>query len=211
MKKNSKIPMIGKRFGKLTVISESNKDKRGECFWICRCDCGNTKTVSGYKLRSGNTSSCGCLQKEIRASGVLRRTHGMTKTRLYSAFYNMRSRCYYKKNLMYKNYGGRGIRVCEEWESFESFKKWAFANGYEEGLTLERIDVNKNYCPENCKWIPVKDQYLNRTDSHKITAFGKTQTLKEWADEIGIKYDTLERRINAYGWPVEKALKTPVK
>ena len=108
---------------------------------------------------------------------------------------------------MYKNYGGRGIRVCDEWkDDFEPFMKWAQENGYKEGLSIERIDVNGNYEPSNCKWITPKEQYLNRTDSHLITAFGKTQTIKEWADESGLKYNTIERRINQYGWTAEEAV-----
>ena len=119
----------------------------------------------------------------------------------------MKHRCNDPKNMMYKNYGGRGIKVCDEWlNSFDAFDTWAESAGYVEGLSIERIDVNGNYEPSNCKWITKKQQYLNRTDSHRITAFGKTQTIKEWSDETGIKYDTIERRINQYGWTPERAV-----
>ena len=107
---------------------------------------------------------------------------------------------------MYKNYGGRGIRCCEEWNSFDEFMKWANESGYTDDLTLERIDINKGYNPDNCSWIPRDKQYLNRSDSHYLTAFGKTQTIKEWSEETGIKYDTLHARIKYYGWDPEKAL-----
>ena len=131
----------------------------------------------------------------------------MTDSRLYTAWLNMRSRCYSVNNIMYQNYGGRGICVCDEWRnSFENFMSWANGNGYQEGLTLERINVDGNYEPSNCTWITKTEQYLNRTDSHKITAFGKTQTIKEWSDESGLKYDTIERRINQYGWSAEEAV-----
>ena len=107
---------------------------------------------------------------------------------------------------MFYAYGAKGIRVCEEWHSFEKFAEWALSHGYNDTLTIERIDYSKDYCPENCKWIPKQEQYLNRSDSHLVTAYGKTQTIKEWSDETGIKYDTIERRINAYGWSAEKAV-----
>lgn len=119
----------------------------------------------------------------------------------------MKRRCLDPNNTMYKNYGGRGIRVCPEWLSgFEQFREWSEVTGYTEGLSIERIDVNGNYEPSNCKWIEKEKQYLNRTDSHYITAFGRTMTLKEWADESGLKYDTIERRINQYNWDPEKAV-----
>ena len=194
----------GNRYGKLTVVSLDHV--KGKAFWMCRCDCGASKVISGDKLRSGNTKSCGCIQDELRKSGRLRRTHGMTKSRLYTEWCNMRSRCDNSKNVMFKNYGGRGIRYCDEWKIFENFHKWASESGYTDELTLERINVNKNYCTDNCCWIPREKQYFNRTDSHYITAFGKTQTIKEWSDDTGIKYDTIHARIKYYGWDPEKAL-----
>ena len=197
--------MTGMKFGKLTVISLDHKDKRGECKWLCRCDCGNEKIVSGNKLRSGNTKSCGCYQKAVR--GKFRITHGMTDSKLYVIWCNMKSRCGNEKNNMYYRYGGRGIQVYPEWEnSFDIFAEWAKATGYKEGLSIERINIDEGYSPENCRWITKREQYLNRSDSHLVTAFGKTQTIKEWADETGIKYDTIERRINQYGYTPEEAL-----
>jgi len=199
------IDITNQRFGKLVVVSKHHQDKRQEWFWECKCDCGNTKIVSGYKLRSGNTKSCGCLQKEVRNAG-LHKSHGMSDTRLYTTWLNMKHRCYYKKNAMYYAYGAKGIRVCNDWFDFENFAEWALSHGYADDLTIERIDYTKDYCPENCKWIPMTDQYLNRSDSHLVTAFGKTQTIKEWSAETGIKYDTIERRLNAYGWSAEEAV-----
>lgn len=194
----------GKRYGNLTVIALDHV--KNKAFWLCKCECGNTKVVSGDKLRSGNTKSCGCIQDKVRKSGNNRRTHGMTHSRLYSEWCNMRSRCNYPGNVMYKNYGGRGIRCCEEWNSFDAFMKWANESGYTDDLTLERIDINKGYNPDNCSWIPRNKQYLNRSDIHYLTAFGKTQTIKEWSEETGIKYDTIHARIKYYGWDAEKAL-----
>ena len=200
------IDITGQRFGRLTVLRLDKIDKRGEKFWLCQCDCGNTASVSSYKLRTGYTRSCGCLQQEHRKEGFNRK-HGMADTKLYVIWQNMKHRCTDPKNMMFKHYGGRGITVCQEWLSgFEQFLKWAESAGYYEGLSLERINVNGNYEPNNCKWITKTQQYLNRTDSHFLTAFGRTQTIKEWADESGIKYDTIERRVNQYGWSAEKAV-----
>ena len=199
------IDITGKKFGRLLVINPDHKNNRGLWFWKCHCDCGNEAIVSGDKLRRGVTKSCGCLQKEHRTIGF-HKTHGMTSTRLYYEWSNMRSRCLYPKNSMYKRYGGRGIKLCEEWLSFEAFRDWALSSGYSDELTLERRDVDGDYCPQNCCWIPLKSQYLNRSDSHFVTAFGETKTIKEWSDSSGIKYDTIERRINRYGWSAEDAV-----
>lgn len=199
------LDITGKKYGRLTVIEPDHKDYRQLWYWRCICECGNETVVSGDKLRRGATKSCGCLQQEHRREGF-HRTHGMTNSRLYYEWSNMRSRCLYKRNRMYSRYGGRGIKLCDEWLTFENFMEWAAQNGYSDDLTLERIDVDGNYCPENCCWIPREGQYLNRSDSHFITAFGETKTIKEWADSSGIKYDTIERRINQYGWSAEDAV-----
>lgn len=198
--------ITGQQFGELTVISFDGKDKRGEATWKCKCSCGNITTVTGHKLRSGWTKSCGCLQDKHRHEGF-HKTHGMTNTKLYVIWQNMKHRCYDPNNIMFKNYGGRGIRVCDEWLSgFEPFMKWSFENGYSDGKSIDRIDVNGKYEPINCRWVNREQQYLNRTDSHLLTAFGKTKTIKEWSEESGIKYDTIERRVNQYGWDAEKAV-----
>lgn len=203
MNKNFK-DINGQKFGMLTVISFA-EIRRGKAFWNCKCKCGNTSIVAGDKLRSGRTKSCGCLQTKHRKEGI-HKTHGMTNTKIYTIWSNMRSRCMYKGNSMYRNYGGRGITVCDEWLQFENFQLWAITSGYSEGLSLERIDVNGNYEPDNCKWIPLCEQSLNQRRSHMVEAFGKTQTIREWADVTGISYDTIERRLNAYGWDAEKAV-----
>lgn len=199
------IDMTGKKYGMLTVIDKDHQDGRGEWYWKCKCECGNEKVVSGYKLRSGNTSSCGCLQSAWRKHGP-RHTHGMTNTRIYSIWSNMKARCNNPKCYEYHAYGGKGIRVCNEWLRFEEFYAWASTHGYADGLTIDRIDVNGNYCPNNCRWTSQSEQALNRTDNHLVTAFGKTQTIKEWSLESGINYDTIERRINAYHWAPKRAV-----
>lgn len=204
--------ITGQKFGKLTVLKTSHKDSRGEWHWLCRCDCGNLKTVSGNKLRSGNTISCGCVQRGLRSSGVLRRSHGMTNSRLYVAWRNMKSRCGNPKNIEFNSYGGRGISICEAWKnSFEAFSDWALSHGYAENLTLDRIDVNGNYCPENCQWITDKEQRLNTRRSHSVTAFGVTKTIKEWSDWSGLGYDTIRNRLVYSGWSPEDAVSAPVQ
>ena len=202
--------MTGKKIGRLTVVAYSHIGAGGKAYWECKCECGNTCVISGDKLRRGHTKSCGCLQRKMRKEGN-HKTHGMSNTRIYRIWANMNERCSNPNSDMYYNYGGRGITVCEDWKKPENFISWANKTGYKDGLSIERIDVNGNYQPSNCKWITPKEQSLNQRRSHFLTAFGKTQTIKEWADETGIKYDTIERRVNQYKWSAEDAVSKPVR
>lgn len=199
---------IGQRYGKLTVIEDLGMIKRpngkNRHFWKCKCDCGNTFEVRGDCLKSGNNKSCGCLQYEHAKT-----THNMTGTKIYGVWASMKQRCENSNDNAYKWYGYQGIKVCDEWsKSFEEFYSWAKKNGYKEGLTIERIDVKGNYEPNNCKWITQQEQLLNTRRSRIITYNGKTQTLKEWSDELGIKYMTLWARLER--WPVERAFEESV-
>ena len=158
---------IGKKFGMLTVLHEAEpiprKDKSGwkRRVYHCRCDCGNEIDVSRDSLVTGNTRSCGCLNGKGRPAR--RKTHGSTHTRLYRIWCHMKGRCNDAGNNRYYCYGARGIKLCTEWESsFEKFKKWAEENGYTDELTIERINNDLGYCPENCKWIPLAEQSKNR-------------------------------------------------
>jgi len=134
-----------------------------------------------------------------------------TTTRLYYCWCNMKSRCYYENNTEYKNYGGRGIAICDEWKNdYNNFKIWALENGYKETLTIDRIDVNGNYEPSNCRWADNKQQGNNTTRNHYITYNGKTQSMQLWAEELGMSYTTIRRRLNTLGWSVEKAFNTKI-
>lgn len=198
--------LTNKKFGRWTVL-ERAPNKNGAVYWKCKCDCGAIKEVKGSNLRLGNSKSCGCLSRELSSERM--KIHGGRKTRLYEIWYNMRQRCYNSNIESYKNYGGRGIIVCNEWKNdFVSFRDWALSNGYTESLTLDRIDVNKNYCPENCRWVSQLMQQNNRSNNHYITYNNQNKTLAEWARELNFTYKMLEHRINR-GWTVEEAFTIP--
>ena len=201
------IDLTGQRFGRLVVLGFDKKSNDRQYMWLCRCDCGDVVSVRGYSLRSGNTQSCGCLQKETNIK--LRQTHGMTKTRVYNIWKSMRQRCSIPSTSGYKYYGGRGIKVCNEWQDFEPFYKWAISNGYADNLTIDRIDVNGNYEPSNCRWITLKEQQMNTRRNHYITFNGETKTLNEWAEQLGINHTTLLDRLRYPNWSIEEALTIP--
>lgn len=202
------------RFGRLTVIekTESHISKSGlkKGQWICRCDCGNEVTVITSNLTTGNTTSCGCYNDENKIIRSI--THGQRHTRLYGVWTNIKSRCYNENNLNYKDYGARGIVMCDEWkDSFELFSKWSYENGYDPDAkhgdcTIDRIDVNGIYCPSNCRWANSKQQSNNRTNTYYLTVNQETHSLSEWSDITGIKYHTIFTRINKLGWEPERAL-----
>lgn len=192
----------GQRFGYLTVL-ERVPDINGETAWLCQCICGNTKVVKRRNLTRGYTKSCGCRAFESK------KTHGMRGTRLYGIWSRMKRRCLNPKDDHYRNYGARGIGICIEWLAFEPFKDWALSNGYEENLTIDRIDVNGNYCPENCRWVDIKTQENNKRNNHLIEYDGQTHNLTEWAELIGIERHVLYQRLRK-GWSIEKALSTPL-
>lgn len=210
--------LTGKRFGRLKVIRYDHSDKNRNAVFLCKCDCGNEKMIMGRRLitRTKPTRSCGCLQKEkakqhlsdLEKMGLVkhnqRRTHGMSKKHIYKVWINMRKRCFNKNHEHYKYYGYKGIKVCDEWNnSFESFYKWALSNGYEKNLTIERIDVNKDYCPENCTWISQKKQIRNRTNTVFIKHNGTTKPMIEWCEIYGVNYKIAHQRYKK-GMPFEK-------
>lgn len=142
--------LVGVRFGRLVVISRAENIKRNTR-WNCRCDCGNEIVAYGCHLKSGRTKSCGCLNSELASDRF--KTHGKTNTRLFCIWQNMHKRCEYQGHKQYKNYGGKGIKVCEEWKDFVSFFEWSMANGYRDDLTIDRINPSGNYEPSNCQWL----------------------------------------------------------
>lgn len=211
------IDLTGKKFGKLTVVRRVENNKHGNSMWECVCECGEKRVVQGCGLTNGHSSSCGCTRKEkliqrnIEFDGNT--THGMCKTRIYRIWQGIKRRCCNSNDYShYKEYGGRGITVCEEWQRFESFYEWAMQNGYADDLTIDRIDVNGNYEPSNCRWTTPKEQANNTRTNRVFTYNGKTQTLTMWAEEYGINRATLyDRLIRKHQWDMEKALTTPVR
>lgn len=199
----------GNKYDRLLVLDFIGIGNDGKARWDCVCDCGRHITMSGSILKKDRSHSCPHCKNVSFWSR--KETHRESKTRLYSIYYNMRKRCENDNAVNYDNYGGRGITVCELWRSsYEAFSNWAHENGYTDELTLDRIDSNGNYCPENCRWVTYKEQGLNTRANNRITFNGETMTLTEWADKIGIKRSTLCTRLKTYGWPVERALTEPV-
>lgn len=205
-----KVDYTGTKFGKWTVIGPApNHITKGGypvSMWDCVCDCGTRRAVRGNDLRLGKSISCGC----SLAENPVAKTHGETGTHLYMVYHGMKARCYNPNNDDYKHYGGRGITICEEWQDYEQFRDWAISNGYREGLTIDRNNVNGNYCPENCRWITQKEQTRNKRTTIYLTAFGETKSLADWAEEKGIDANVIRRRIKR-GLSVEEAIETPTK
>ena len=158
--------LTGQRFERLTVLKRGENGHRGKVYWLCQCDCGSEIAVRGDHLRKGLIRSCGCLSNETRSQ--VHRTHGGSHTRLYRVYRTMLARCFNPKNYEYAAYGGRGIRVCDAWkEDYVAFRDWALANGYDEAApygecTIDRIDVNGNYEPSNCRWTTMAEQQRNK-------------------------------------------------
>lgn len=205
--------LIGCTFGSWTVLSRAQdkiyKDNRHHRRWICQCSCGTVKEVDECAMKNGTSTSCGCTRKEALRKGASEknRTHGMTNTRLYRIYRHMVNRCGNKNDIRYAHYGARGIKVCQEWDTFDKFAEWSFANGYEDSLSIDRIDVNGDYAPDNCRWATVSEQANNKTTTQLFTFAGKTQSIAQWADEYDIHYKKLWKRLHS-GWSIERALLT---
>jgi len=204
------IDLTGMKFGRLTVLRKTDKrNKNGNFLWEAKCECGNIIYVTSNHISKGYVKSCGCLNLEKIISRNLK--HGYRKTALYNSWRNMKKRCYKTNCAQYKDYGGRGISICDEWDDFINFKDWALSNGYCENLTIDRRDNDKNYSPTNCRWVTMKIQNNNKRDNHYLTYNNEIKTLSEWSEKYGINYGTLKERISVLKWPIEKALITPVK
>ena len=193
----------GDKFNKLTAIKFSHKGKGYRKYWLFKCDCGNEKVIYVNNVKSGHAKSCGCSLKENCGRTI---THGMARTKSYSSWEAMKNRCLNKNNSAYKNYGGRGIKICPEWLGKDGIKNFYEDMGERpENKFLDRINNNGNYEPTNCKWSTMKEQQNNRSNNHLITFKGKTQNIKQWSEELGIKYSIIHGRLR-YGWSIERAL-----
>ena len=210
--------LTGKHFGRLEVIKYIGLNKENRSLWLCQCECGNQTIVTGTRLRLGITKSCGCYKVDLairhckdmainKQSGYKRRKfadmpYDKHQKRLQNIYAGIIKRCL---NVQDKKYGGRGITVCKEWQNFINFYNWAISNGYKDNLTIDRIDVNGNYEPSNCRWATQKQQQNNRRNNHYITFRGETHTLAEWAEICGINQYTLSTRLQRK-WSIERAL-----
>lgn len=204
--------LTGKKYGRLIVLNKEPNTKTQHNRWKCKCDCGNISIVSASSLKNQTTRSCGCLQKELIANRNLK--HNMANTRVYRIWDGMKSRCYNSNSSGFLSYGGRGIKVCAEWldkeKGFINFYEWSLKNGYNDDLTIDRIDVNGNYNPENCRWLSSKEQAYNRRSNRYITYNNETHTITEWAKIYRINSGTISSRIQS-GWSIERAFTTPAR
>lgn len=198
--------LTGQKFNRLRVLRKVGKTKYGKILWLCECDCGNLCNATTGGLKSKNNQSCGCYRKEVFTN----KKHGFKYSRLYNSYIHLKQRCYNPNNQDYKYYGGRGITVCDEWkDDFQAFYDWSMSHGYKDDLTIDRIDNNKGYSPENCRWVTMQYQSNNKRTNHRITYNSETHTIKEWAKITKINYGTLVSRINRNKWNIEKSLNTP--
>jgi hypothetical protein len=202
------IDLTGHKYGKLTVLKMADKKgKNQECYWLCECDCENKtkKIISGNNLRHGRTKSCGCGKAK---------THDLSKSRVYKIYRSMIQRCYNPNAHAYEIYGGRGIKICDEWidkkEGFVRFYNWSMNNGYSDNLTIDRINVNGNYEPNNCKWSTMKDQQNNKRTNTLIEIDGEIKNIRQWADEFGLTHALISQRLKS-GVVGRDLLKLPEK
>lgn len=201
------IDLTGQQFGRLTVIKYVEKHR-----YLCRCDCGNEKTIYEYSLKNGDTKSCGCLRTEMtKCRSTL---HGYSikdkiSYKIYRVWESMNQRCTNPSQISYPNYGGRGIGVCERWKnSFTNFLK--DMGEPLEGLQIDRVDNDDDYCKENCRWVTRTEQCRNRRSNHMVTLNGETKCIAEWSETTGIKPCTIAMRLRR-GWSSSKTLTTPVR
>lgn len=198
------IDLEGKKFGRLTVINRA-EDKKRKTYWHCKCECGAEKDVCASHLTSGKIVSCGCLS--VDRISELNKTHGMSRTRIYKIWCGMKKRCYNENSENYYLYGGRCITICDEWiNNFQAFYDWAIANGYDENLTIDRIDTNGNYEPSNCRWATNKEQSCNTRRTRLFEHNGEIKTLKQIAKDENVNYNTLIRKVSKNGTELNLAL-----
>lgn len=186
--------IIGKRFGRLVVLKLDYVDNHHYTHWICKCDCGNIVSIRRNQLTSGDNISCGCYHKEHNHEFGFK--HGLTNNPLYWVWTGIKNRCLNPKASNYERYGGRGISICDEWKNdFKSFYDWAMSHGYQNGLTIDRIDNNGNYEPSNCRWATRKEQQNNTRRNRIFTYEGVSHSIVEWSRILNVNYETLRYRI----------------
>lgn len=197
--------LTNQRFGKLTVLERRGSDQKGQALWLVHCDCGNEKVVRGHDLSQGKTQSCGC----SRIKSCIFYQHGLSKTKLHGLWRNIKGRCNNPNNPSYRFYGGRGVKMCDEWEDdFVSFYTWSLENGFKEGLQIDRVDVDGDYSPENCRWVDKITQANNTRRNIYVTIGDETKTLAQWCRLLGVNYNSVQTRTYK-GWDPVLALTTP--
>jgi len=206
--------LIGKKFGRLTVIEFSHVDKKDDyrTYWKCQCFCGKILIVRSPSLNQGLTKSCGCLHSErarIQQKKMCFR-HGMSGTRLHIIWRGIRQRCHNKNSPAFPSYGGKGITVCTRWKKFENFLK-DMGQPPSSKYSIDRIDNEGDYSKKNCRWATAKEQANNRRSCHVIEYENKRMNLKQWAKEKKIPYKTLHNRLGKLGWSIEEALNKPMR
>jgi hypothetical protein len=207
LSKEKVLDLVGQRFEKLLVLEKVDKEGSIHSFFLCRCDCGEEKVIRGKDLTAGKVKSCG--NHAVEAIKKANTTHGDSKSRLYNIHKSMIARCYRSSEKCFHDYGGRGIRVCDDWLGdcgYLNFKSWAMSNGYSDQLTIDRIDVNGNYEPNNCRWSDWFVQVSNRRITLKVEIDGEEKSLSNWCRELDLRYDSVWKRINKYGYDPADAL-----
>lgn len=197
------VDLTDRTFGRLKVSAIYGKDKRGRALWLCKCECGREKVAQGYMLTSGDVKSCGCLGR-----GIGNYRHGFNRTRVYRIWSHMITRCFNPKSNRWPNYGGRGITVCDGWKKFENFL--SDMGEPPTGMSIERIDNDGHYGPDNCKWSSRIEQSRNKRNNRLIEYHGLAMTAPEWSELTGINVGTIKSRLRS-GWNIEKALSTGAK
>ena len=199
-----KLELTGVRFGRLVAVRPASPPS----YWLCRCDCGQEKSVFLGSLRRGLTTSCGCFQREVASRlGIGTRKHGLWTHRLYNLFMQIKYRCENPRSSNYENYGGRGIKC--RFRGPVSFIRWGLDNGYRRGLSIDRIDNDGPYSPANCRWVAGKEQARNTRRNRILTINGVSRCAAEWAESAGIPYATVKTRLRK-GWSHQRAVLTPV-
>ena len=201
----------GIKFGLLTAVTDVGA-LRNSRVWLFTCECGQeVRRVGSRVAKAKGLQSCGCANSEIRAkNGRANKTHGWSQHKLYGVWRHMMRRCYNPDCADYSRYGGRGISVCAEWHDLDAFCRWGIESGHADGLTIERIQVNEDYRPENCTWIPNEAQARNREDMCMITYKGETMFAADWARRLGMKPSTIRARVR-YGWSDQRIIEEPVR